>query len=785
MIADSELSNEVLSKIWNSFFHFFLDEKSHSFLTAQCQALIEVSESITAWNNSKYSGLLRMCNVNTLLDLRRHWELYVQAGQLPSAGKKRLKEMVLSSIRTTKSIHQEGINYYPCRSAGPYFHRSTEPATQVFKHFWKTGITSLSPRDISAATLVNPTFIYSLTGEGFTLHYGTNPIFPFHLAPAFLNSKRDTPTMSELVACARSQFSSWAKHFRAFVQDRPGKLTIRLFAGDALFLCRALVLHVGTGKVPSDLTVAPWNTAPLALDGGDYGPSGGAPTSFNIIETSNVMDHVGLLNVLVAALPLLSPDPSATLFTEALLPAGEDATKSLTVQICADVSTMSLLLGLAPVNYLSNFNTRSNAEEILETKVNTGFKQYHERITWKRPTTGDSVIALQPHSPANIPISFEPSDLGKLLFNIYLKMFASDDTMSRLSNPLRFLQDSEIVHYVRESFAVLLAIVKRRVNGDWVSTMASFFDQLATDRTLMMGMTNYQDLCTQLHLAGVYTVEPMRTPVTKEGRFRGWTRVPPTVSIVLVVPRNKLRVLSDVDPKLAGKPILHGNLLGRRTHNIFASLKVGFGKLTSSGTDVCPRVAFEPDPSHWAGTSPLVVSFSVPSWALHIEHPDVMTVTLGLRSTPQATKLFVQKLGMFLTVFTAPLMDRSQVFVVPDEPRGLDESLDSIFALDDRQQNNVFVTVDPQSCHVTTLTARANITDVQTKTILSSGAEVSVHQVSPCVMEVRISKTRKSLVYPFPVIGSRSKLRIARKSFYVEVPCLYHRILDSTSQIAL
>jgi len=780
MITDSEPSDEVLSKIWNSFFHFFLDEKSHSFLIAQCQALIEVSESITAWNDSKYSKFLRMCNVNTLLELRRHWGLYVKAGQLPSAGKKRLKEMVISSIGTTRSTNHKKLEFYPCRSAGPYFHKSTEPATQVFKHFWKTGITSLGPRDVSAATLVNPTFLYSLNGEGFALHYGTTPILPFHLAPAFLNSKRDTPTMPELITYAKSQFSSWAKHFRAFVQDKPGKLTIRLFAGDALFLCRALAHHAGTGKVPSNLTVAPWNTALLALDGGDYGPSGGAPTSFNIIETSNVMDHVGLLNVLMAALPLLSFDPSATLFTEALLRAGDDATKSLTVQICADVSTMSLLLGLAPVNYLSNFNTRSNAEEVLAAKLNTRSKQYHERITWKRPTTGDSVIALQPHSPAHIPISFGPHDLSGLLFDIYLKMFASDDTMSGLSNPLQALQDLETVHYVREAFAVFLAIVKRRVDGDWVSIMDSFFDRLDTDRTLMMGMSNYQDFCAHLHLAGVYTVERMRTPVTKEGRFRGWAQVPPTVSVFLVVPRDKIRVLSDLDPKLAGNPILHGNLLGRSTHNIFASLKIAFGKITSSGTDVCPGVVFEPDPSPWTGTSPLVVSFSVPSWVLHAEHPDVMTVTLGLRSTPQTTMLFMQQLGMYLTIFAAPLMDRSQVFVVPDEPRGLDESLGSIFTPNTHQQNDVFVTTDPQGRHATTLTARANITDTPTKTILSSGAEVSTHQVSPCVMEARIGQTRKSLVYPLPVIGSRSKVRIARKSFYVEVTCLYHRTLDST-----
>ena len=773
MIMDNELSDETLLKIWNSFFHFFLDEGSRSFLIAQCRTLLEVSGSIAAWNDSKHSKFLRMCNVNTLLELRRHWELYVQASELSSARKKRLKEMVLSSIRTTKSTrHSQGSDQYPCRSAGPYFHQSAEPASQLFKHFWKTGITSLNPRDVAAAALVNPTFVYSLTGEGFALHYGTTPILPFHLAPAFLDSKRDTPTMSELVACAKSQFSSWAKHFRTFVQDKPGKLTIRLFAGEAIFFCRALVHHVGTGKMPPGLTVAPWNTAPLTLDGGDYGRSDGAPTSFNVIETSNIMDHIGLLNVLVTTLPLLSPSPSATLFTEALLYTGEDATKNLTVQLCAEVSTMSLLLDLAPINYLSNFNTRSNAEEILATKFQMGFKQYHERITWKRPTTGDSMITPQHCHPLHIPISFEPQGLGKLLFDIYLKMFASDDTMSRLSNPLQSLQDLEMVHYIRETFAVFLAMVKRRVNVDWGSTMASFFDRLNTDRTLMMGMSNYQDLGAHLQMAGVYTAEFMRTPITKEGRFRGWTRVPPTVTVILVVPRNKLRVLSDMDPNKVGTPILHGNLHGPGTHNIFASLKVGLGNITPSGTDVHPGVVFEPDPSSWTGTSPLVVSFSVPSCMLHIEHPDVMSVSLSLRSTPQTT-IFISKLGMFLIIFDAPLMDRSQVFVVPDEPRGLDESLDRIFATDSHKQDNVSVTTDPQSHRATTLTARANITDAPTKEILSSGAEVSCRQTSPHVMEIRIGQTKKSLVYPLPVIGSRSKLRIARKSSYVEVFYLY------------
>ena len=758
MIAGNELSDQVISNIWNSFFHFFLDKKSYSFLVTHCQTLIEVSESIVAWNDSKYSRFIRMCDVNTLRQLRHHWELYVHAG----SKKDRLKKMVLSSIRTTRATRHNGPDDYPCRSAGPYFTTSTVPASQVFHHYWKTGITSLNPQDVSAATLVNPIFVYSLTGEGFALHYGTTPIAPFHLVPAFLDSKSDTPTAAELVDCAKSQFYRWIKCFRGFVLGKSGKLAIRLFAGDALFLCKALLYHVGTGKVPSTLTVAPWNTTPLALDAGDY-DHGDAPTTFNIIETSNIMDHMGLLNVLVAALPLLSPNPSSTLFTETLLFPG-DATKSLTIQFCAEVSTMSLLLDLAPINYLSNFDTRSNAEKIISTESLMGLRQYRERIVWKRPTTGDTTIAPQRSLPFRIPISFEPQNLCSLLFDIYLKMFMSD---ADLPNPLIILH--EIVHYVRETFVVFLAIVKRRVIVDWNSTMASFIDRLRTDRTLALGMLNYQDLCTHLHLAGVFDTDFVRSTCAKVGRFEGWDWVPLTVSVILVVPRDKLRVLTDADRDRVGTPVLHGNLLGQAIHNIFASLRVGFGKVTPSGTVACPRVVFEPDPSSWAGMSPLIVSFSVPSNALNIENPNVMSVFLGLRLTPATCREFWAKLGEGLTIFSAPLMDRSRVFVVPDEPQGLGQSLDRVFATDNQQENTVFVTTDSQNRRATTLTVRENVTDILTRDILSGGAQVSCHQVSPCVMEVRIGQTKRSLVYPFPVIGSRSRVRIARKSFYVEV----------------
>lgn len=78
--------------------------------------------------------------------------------------------------------------------------------------------------------------------------------------------------------------------------------------------------------------------------------------------------------------------------------------------------------------------------------------------------------------------------------------------------------------------------------------MASFLNKVVTDRTLIIGMSSYEDLCVNLHLAGVYDTDFMRAPVLKLGRFYHFmdgTRFP-LVSVILVDHCcDKLKVLSD------------------------------------------------------------------------------------------------------------------------------------------------------------------------------------------------------------------------------------------------
>jgi hypothetical protein len=58
--------------------------------------------------------------------------------------------------------------------------------------------------------------------------------------------------------------------------------------------------------------------------------------------------------------------------------------------------------------------------------------------------------------------------------------------------------------------------------------MDSFFDQIGHDRTLMMGLSNYQDFCTHLHLAGVYDTDFIRSSRHKGGKVPGVGSVSPS-----------------------------------------------------------------------------------------------------------------------------------------------------------------------------------------------------------------------------------------------------------------
>lgn len=711
---------------------------------------------------------------------------------MPNAEKKRFKRDFDSEFKKTANLFHGTQNITSTRSAGPLWIDAVEPAIEEFAHFWKTGVTALDPKVIAASKFPNPTFAYVSCGEVFAVHYGADPISGFHLAPAFVPTKTNlqpNPTnksFQHLLDVSKSQFRDRGIAFRSALSSTTGarKLIIRIFLGDALTLCKALRYWADNDSLETGLYAAPWTISQLILDGGDYTedatPKFKAPLKFNIIDTSNLTDHLGLLNLLVVTAPLLPRAPSSVLYTETLVSSGADPTTGFVERVCADIPAISLLLGLAPSTYVSNFNSHSNAHEILAAST----KQFHERMAWKVVSLGDPVAAAH-DSDVNRPLVYDPEQLAKFLFAIYLKMFSAEDVLSKLKTPsLHDITEMTIVHYNRCSFATVLRFVKERTSQHWGKVMDKVISMIERDKQLLMGLNNYQGLITQLHLLGVYTDIPILQPNqkiipvnTRVGKFRGWSSVPPLVCVVLTVPRSSLKALTDFEAAEIGSPTLKCEVQSPDGHNVLYDFHPVFGLVNTTGSKEYTSVRIEEDPAGWAGTSPLILSFWYPSWQF-MKNPDDTFISFGVRSEPQSQLNFWRAFGPSMNIYGANLRDKS-VIVTRERPN-LPDELSKVKAVSPISFSTatpdasvsigpVSVDLDTLGQQISTLVIRMDIASQDLKINLAEGVQVATAQVTPCTIDVKIGTFKRAVAFPFPVDGTRAKLRIARKSSYIEV----------------
>ncbi|EED84255.1 predicted protein [Postia placenta Mad-698-R] len=753
LVADKQL---YTSSIWNIFFHIYIDEASREVLVDQCKKLIQLSDSLNSWMQSPYGQFIGMSTEYTLSELRRHWTLYADMPNLPSS---RVKPIRDKFTQIAKSQAQRlGQNVSTARGAGPLMFKAVDVTSRQYNSYWKTGTTFSDQSLIKAAKFFNPTFAYSFAGEGCAVHYGTDPMESFHLVALFGNAWGSI-TVSDVVKAAKAEFSDWCTAFSSAVSDSSRVLTVRFFLAEAMAACRALHDFVETGTLETTVPVAQWKTQLILFNQVEY-VSRAAPARFNVIDTSNLDDHIGLLNVVIAATPLLAPPPRPiALYTESLLVRGEDATKEFAQRLYANLTVMSLLLGVTPIDYISGFSSRSNTHELmLYVLLKETSTQFQQVTTWKRPVSGDAYAFRG--GGGCLPPTFDSIQLGTLLYDIYHDLFEQEDARHfwRLNqgNVMNAISKSNIIHYTRESFVLFLKLVRDRLfisREKWLEVMDRFMDLQSEDQTLRMDSCNLQDFHAHLHRHGMYTLPFMLDEAPRVGRFADWRSVTALVRVILVIPREKLSVLHDVSDKL-GTPLLQCDIRGEWSHNIFSSVHVAFGRAIPMGTKARPWVTFEADSEGWSGTSSLVASFTMASrYLTDIEPPHQLRVTISVRSTP-ASSLLTEKLGIMLIIHEARLMDESAVFVLPEHPLPA--------------RNQAGASDIPQSPDVTVLEelGRSNRVVVG---LDEQCALPTVKQVSPSTMRLILDGRVQDVMYPFPVIGGQNKLRLARKSLYIEV----------------
>ncbi|CAE6466368.1 unnamed protein product [Rhizoctonia solani] len=773
--------DENIDRVWDIFYHFKINNQAMKIIATHSQTLYEYAKDIDSWKRSRAGSFIKMVDTRTLGELRRIWKSYADFPRLSIERKNQiLKEQVdLSSSVAEKGSHALS----PSRSAGMLWPQAMTPVAELYSRYWKTGTTFTLAPDLSAATNLNPTFLYSLSGEGFSPHYGTFPS-GFHFITAFAPIKSDPAfsapsTGSAAIDACKKQFDAWCRAFRVCRKNE--SITIRFFAGDAISFCQALRRFKSTGNPSTGVFVSAYRATLIHLDElAASKPS--APTTFDIIDTSNLTDHLGLLNLLLATHTLLkrNPDSQAVLFTETLLPAGKDATKSFLDRICTDVPTISLLLGIAPRPYVSNFTTQSNAHEIIFSKH---LEQYHERVAWSDPSRGDS--ARQKHHRP-FTVSFEPEPLARVLYGVYDNMFANEkitNMMSDLSVTPNGLRLRSEVHFHRETVALLFQALSRRIHlrsGSWEEVANQFIHMCQADESRILESNCYQDMCLQFHLCGIFTVDTLKPNWAtdlglrvnpRSAVFKDWSSLPAVVCLALTVPRRRLGVFTG-KPERIGTPTLQCAVSVPGSHdNIFSAIHLVWGKCVK--LEGCDRLVVEEDHNGQRGQSALVVLFWVSTRIL--EFPGTQ-VALRLKSTPSSTFLFMDKLGVYLEVFGTNVTDREHVNILAYWPALVSDSCNApspepLLPLLEPSSEHLCdaVVTGPKNQRVDSLSIRFDVKNSREQIDLQNGAIVSAKQVSPCTVELKIGSHCHLLSYPYPIYGKNNKVRIARKSLYVEV----------------
>lgn len=499
------------------------------------------------------------------------------------------------------------------------------------------------------------------------------------------------------------------------------------------------------------------------------------------------------------------------LYTESLLMASQDVSASLSTVLGSDVATFSLLIGLAPSGLLTGVTLDAVSNETALFHFMQGDtsrqKQYRMRVSWKHPQFSDASVVGVPGSStgSDLQVRFEAKELADYLFDIYKSMFAHEDVsklMAQVSRRNLEQYSVDLQRYTRAAMAALLRLVKATVQVDWEQTMHLFNNHVDTDRSLMVGSNSLQELYMHLHIFGVWTNKCLEgspnqlrrgfglslRPTSGEKGILAADNTPSVVQLVLVVPREKLKVFTGRTPEAIGTPALHVSVtqtnIQDQYENNFYSFQAFLGSVIYDDSTKNASI-MEEDGHGWLGSADLVVTCAVPAFGLLIGPRNGIRAALMINTTPDNRVRFA-RLGMRMAVFETGFSDVKRLIVCRDAPK-LDTLRSSSMQKEwikkvSTQNHSSFRTlVKLNPAHrATHLQSHVDFPkDSAESKALSTGAAVTVIENSPSTVILRIgSSLKRQVIFPFPVHRSQSKTRIARKSSWIEVEVPIFTALD-------
>lgn len=804
LILDDTDGNNV-DLIWNIYYHVLVDDDSLSLLREQASKLLKVATTADEWNNRKYGSILRFCDIYTFLQVSKLWESYALEPSHGEAFKEQQKQLQ-HGTKKAKDIQSDMVGdstvLTGLRSTAPNTESALNDITASYETFWKTG----SSRPGDAPTHLNP--MLGTVDSHCILHYGTDPVIGYHLSTAHVGLSEDSllkldrtkaGQMGTGFNVALDQFSTFAKAFRKSASF----LRLRFVVTDAMALCHTLQ-HLQTSK---DNDTAGWYRSfrtwkSLVLDTADYSvksTDAAAPLSFDVIDTSNLMDHFGCLNLLTGAGPLLKPRHTSTLSTELLVRREADFDEYKKSLLFGDIPTVALLLSLAPVELWTGTTAASGFDERMMVEMAGGptadSPQMQSRFVlhWKSTAIQDNLASPLVPQSTKPPLTFESKELASLLFQVFKAMFRDEDPTSWLGGIRDKLQRQTYGHYTRSSFVAVLSLICRRKMVDWDDFMRRLHNMIMNDVSLQAGASYAAEMLVHLdalRLRPMLGSElPSRPRVThSQCPLQHWTDIPSSLCVTMVVPREKLRLFKNASLS-SGSPVVQMVLraMEMRAQSFYLSTQAGFGHLKMLGDKFSENLALEveEDEWNWDGTAPMIVSAVVPS-SVVLQKLDLSTeVIFALNQSPHSFSAFSDKLGLDLAINQSTLASKD-VYITKNRPNmsthmsfsgitGNPSKADARSSLTPSEPGEAIesrlraqLTIDHSM--LASVMAHVDIFPGKLQDILRSGAGVKATQAS--AFEVSISfdtgETVKKVRFPTPISMVGSKTRVARKSSYIE-----------------
>ncbi|KAH7015197.1 TCP-1/cpn60 chaperonin family-domain-containing protein [Ilyonectria destructans] len=783
--GDKKFSNELL---WNSYYHILVDDAAADAVLEQTAKLLSISKTLEDWDANIYGRAIKFCDSDTLSDVRKVWK------QIKDAAEKCQKDGYLQefqkNVQTSRDVRDHmmgktGVNITGMRSAAPLSLQSQNELPRASTRYWKDG--TVMPMQ-KGSRFPNP-LLAGLLSETEILHYGSDPVLGYHLATAYASLAESSPLKPEnaeeglkAAAAAKTQFGEWISAFKLVFGK---KLVVRYAVADALTFCHSLQSAANDGS-SANMYRKLWDSRPLILNQKEYGKGGKGPTVFDMIDTSNLSDHIGAINILVAVGLLLKDQPWASLFTEVLIQSGGTQKSALENILRGDAPTISLLLGFSPVQYWTNAKCESHADEVFIGFMGKSSQQletqFRTRLAWK------SDDQFSGYAQGRSKLHIEAKSLARLILPLFCRMFEAENVAQSATT---FLARSNVYpHFHRGSFATLLKLVMRRVQTDWPSMCTELLRMSAQDPGMILASNQIQDLCDQLHLLDVNTERWILNQISYSpelGTFNAWKPIPPTVAVTVVVPRNAIsRLYQDSIQYKIASPSLVGSLRTSskavsQWHNIFGDVHIVFGNVKETGLrqDQDFRISIEQDQDGWSGTAPLIASFYVPVSALQVE-PYNTLVGVSVVTSGQSAMLYSQTLGLNMIVFETNLEDRPAVFVTKYMPGqkaypvvcGRVKELDSVVDKGkDDKTTKLMAEVPLTESKLTAITGHLDITSKKGKDLLKEKVPIELRQESPFVIDIVFGSEKLicPIRFPVPVTKTGCKTRIARTSGYVEL----------------